>query len=619
MTFRKLCLLALATLGLGAPAQAQSAVEFCPADIDASCLSAVADHIINAEADPTARRELALRYAAMLLPKAPDHATRLIETYTANADWRSLRRMADAFAAAGQTEPAGKLIWAATETLAEAPPTSRYKALDMLPMAEDAAEIGDMDLARRIHGAVAPHLPKERGRHITLSKGLRLARLMALYGWPEDAHPILETLYQTAKSVPQDSQQYGLLLTHLTSVSVLAEYDKLHRKAENDISEFLDLAAPKARKLVQSSHVTALAEAGRVEDAIGRAREYGLSFDTAIQNMSSLLFQDTSMLFLETESDYFPRISDDTLRRYEAMLTAIESPALKAVFLQNLARHILTERHDEGIDTLLDRVTDPRQRSVLVFQLMLYHADERKDAATAADLYFSEMPSLIPEVPSLGQYEISLTAQGVLEAGDVERGGQLADVVLRLWIADHKNRHRRVDRALVAALAAAGDEDRVTMWSEASDDPGHKLDVLAWSLRGQANAGRFGNKDIIFGQLEDLLPLISDTKDEPPAYWPKDRPNPTPREMARNTVNSLRADMVAALAEHDRLAEAADAFAEISDNEPYPWRAQLAIANAFARTANTQEATEAKRVILDKALDGTIGEQMPAMINAMHP
>ncbi len=618
MTFCKFCLLALASLGLGAPVQAQSAVEFCPADIDASCLSAVADHIINAETDPTARRELALRYAAMLLPKAPDHAIRLTETYTANADWRSLRRMADAFAAAGQTEPAGKLIWAATETLAEAPATSRYKALDMLPMAEDAAEIGDMDLARRIHGAVAPHLPKERGRHITLSKGLRLARLMALYGWPEDAHPILETLYQTAKSVPQDSQQYGLLLTHLTSVSVLTEYDKLHRKAENDISEFLDIAAPEARKLVQSSHVTALAEAGRVEDAIGRAREYGLSFDTAIQNMSSLLFQDTSMLFLETESDYFPRISDDTLRRYEAMLTAIESPTLKAVFLQNLARHILRERHDEGIDTLLDRVTDPRQRSVLVLQLMLYHADERKDAATAADLYFSEMPSLIPGVPSLGRYEISLTAQGLLEAGDPGRGGQLADVVLRLWSADRDNR-RRVDRALVAALAAAGDEGRVTKWFEASDDPAHKLDVLVWSLRGQANAGRFGNKDIVFAQLEDLLPLISDAKREPPAYWPKDRPNPSPKEEARNNVNRLRADVVAALAEHDRLAEATDAFAGISDDELYPWRAQLAIANAFARTANTQKATEAKRVILDKALDGTIGEQMPAMINAMHP
>lgn len=126
---------------------------FCPAKIDTSCLEAIADRVISEQPEEAQRQALALDYAAVLLSKTPDHASRLVQEFSQEASWQSLRRIANQFAEAGQKEEAATLIWAALEARAQ-DPNPRNKVLDMLLMVENAAAIDDLDLARRIHGAI---------------------------------------------------------------------------------------------------------------------------------------------------------------------------------------------------------------------------------------------------------------------------------------------------------------------------------------------------------------------------------------------------------------------------------------------------------------------------------
>lgn len=597
MGFRKLCLAVLTTLALTTSVQGKTAYDFCPTYINASCLDNIAEHFITGVADTSERQKLVLEYAKMMTPKAPDQAARLINKHTKHADWESLRRLANAFAKVGHTKEAARFIWSATQARAN-DPNSRVKVLDMLLMVEDAADIKDLILARRIHNAIVPHLPGNTGGFVPLSDELRVARLMALYGWPKDAHPFLEAAYSQLKTLPQDSQNYGFTLTRFVTVLALTGHNKIYQQAKADISRFLTVAKPNIRHQVKRSYITALVQAGKIKDAKVKATEYGLDFDKTIQNVPHLFFQN--------ESEYFPGIPDDTLRRFEAMLAAVESPTLKATFITKLASRMIQDKQFDKLDTLLDRVKDPKFRSDLVLELMIYHGRERKDAKTAADLYFAEKPKLTPKLPQLGtflqRYPLSLTASGLLKTGDIKRGGQLADVVFRLWNADKSN-HRRLEILLIGALAVAGDADRVNMWYAASNDPGHKMGVLFWTLHAQVNAGKFSNKDDILKQAKELLPLISNEV-----------------RGGRSMLDELRIEIVMALAKHDRLAEAKKALAALGEREKHLWRAELAIAKAAARAGDINLANATKRAILNKLLDGAIEmHQMPYVINAMHP
>lgn len=608
----KLSLFFGVVLNVATSASGQNASMFCPAEIDTACLEALADHIMSEQPEEAQRQTLALDYAAVLLSKTPDHASRLVQEFSQGAGWRSLRRIGNKFAEAGQTEEAASLIWAALEARAK-DPNPRAKVLDMLLMVEDAADTDDLDLARRIHGAIVSHLPGELSGFVPFSDELRLTRLMSLYGWPEDAHAILDTVYGQLPQMPQESWNYGYTLTRLVTVAALSGHHDLHQRLEADIAALLMSADPHVQNDVGKAHVTALTEAGLIEQATSQTEKYGLDFDLTVQNVPHM--------FLTQESEYFPGIASDTLRRFEAMYAAVESPAMKADFLAKLASRMIQDKQYDGLDGLLTRVTDQTVRADLVRQLMIYHARERDDAQTAADLYFSERPEFVAKFPNLGtflgQYPLSLTARGLLEAGDLERGGEIADEVLELWHADQSDR-RRLDSLLVGALAAAGDEKRVGEWYSASDEPGHQMDVLITSLRAKVNFGQFQEVSSAQTQLNDMLPLFSDAERDPPAFWPQNQPYPTLREEVADKLSRLDETIAIALVRDGQLTEARRMLDTLNDGETYPWRARLEFAMATARVGNIDQAVEIKRAILDRLLQGGIEtRQLPYVVNAM--
>ncbi|MEM9844029.1 MAG: hypothetical protein AAF965_04465 [Pseudomonadota bacterium] len=608
----KFCLALGVTLSVATSAIGQNASDFCPADIDAACLEAVADHVISKQPQEAQRQTLALDYAAVLLSKTPDHASRLVQEFSQGADWRSLRRIGNRFADAGQTEQAASLIWAAVEARAQ-DPNPRAKALDMLLMVEDAADINDLDLARRIHGAIVPHLPGELSGFVPFSEELRLTRLMSLYGWPEDAHTILDQIYGQLPEMPQESLNYGLTLTRLVTVAVLTGHHDLHQKLEADIRALLMRADRQVQNDVQQAHVTALAEAGLIEQAKVLTTKYGLNFDLTIQNVPHL--------FLTKESEYFPGIAVDTLRRFEAMFAAVENPATQADFLAKLASRMIQDKQYDGLDGLLARVTDQTLRADLVRELIIYHAREREDYQTAADLYFSERPEFVAKFPSLGtfrgQYPLSLTARGLLESGDLERGGEIADEVLKLWQTDQSD-GRRLDALLVGALAKIGDNERLGQWYSASDEPRHQMDVLISALRAQVNSGQFQEVSSVQTQLNEMLPLFSDAERDAPVYWPEDQPYPTLREEAAEKLLRLNESIIIALARTDQPSEARRLLEALNNGDVYPWRAQLEVARATARAGENNQASEANRAILDQLLQGGIEtRQLPYVVNAM--
>ncbi len=599
-------------LSIVTPAIGQDAAVLCPVEIDTMCLETIADHVIAAQPEEAQRQSLALNYAAVLVSKTPDHASRLIREFSQGANCYSLMRAADSLAAGGQTEEAAGLIWAAAEARAQ-DPELRAKVLDMLLLVEDAAKINDLALARRILGTIVPYLPGDYYELVPFSDALRLTRLMSLYGWPEDAHPILDAVYALLPNMVQDSRVYGVTLTRLMTVAVLSGQHDLHQKLEVDISHFLMRAVPRVQNEVKRSYVTALAKAGLIEQATARAAEYGLDFDETIRHVPHPFFGE--------ESDYYPGIADDTLRRFEAILAAVKSPAIKAEFLAELAGKMIENKQYDGLDGLLERVTDPALRGDLVRELMIYHARERDDAHTAANLYFAEKPEFVANPFNSGtllaRYPLSLTAQGLLEAGDLERGGELADEVLKLWLADQSNR-RRLETLLVGALATVGDRKRVNEWYTASDDPGHKMDVLIAVARAQANAGEFGEINSIRAQLTELFSQLPDVERSAPAFWPEGLPYLTPREELTARLAGLDESIAIALAKADQPIKARKILEAREGANTYPWRAELEIANAVARGGDKDQAADIKRAILDQLLQGGIdARSLPYVINAM--
>lgn len=599
-------------LSVATSAVGRNASELCPADVDAKCLEAIADHVISEQPEQAQRQTLALDYAAWLVSKTPGHAGRLVQEFSDGAGWQSLRSVANRFAEAGQTEEAATLIWAALEARARDPNPS-VKVLDMLLMAEDAADINDLDLARRIHGAIIPYLSGEISGVLPFAKDLRLARLMSLYGWPEDAHTVLDEVYGQLPQMQQESLSYGFTLTGLVTVAVLSGRHDLQQRLEADIATLLMRADPQVQNDVRKSHVRALTEAGLIEEAKSQAARYGLDFDVTVQHVPDM--------FLRRESEYFPGIAADTLRRFEAMFSAVESPALKADFLAHLVSQMNQDKQYDGLDGLLASVADQALPADLVGQLMISYARERADAQTAADLYFSERPGFVVKFPSSGtfrwQYPLSLTARGLLEAGDLERGGELADEVLELWHADQSDL-RVLDSLLVEALAAAGDARRVGEWYSASDEPDHQMYVLIAALRAKVNSGQFQEVSSGRSQLNDMLSLFSDAEREPPAFWPPNWPYLTLREEAANELSQLDETIAIALARDGQLTEARRLLETLSDDEAYPWRAHLEFARATARVGNIDQAVVIKRTILDQLLDGGIEtRQLPFVANAM--
>lgn len=632
----------LAVLSLATSATAQNTFELCPVDIDAACLEAIADHVITDQPTITDRQVLALRYANTLMSKAPNHARRLIETFSHGADWQTLRSIAGQYSENGQTADAAMLILAATESTAKDTNPSD-KIYNMLILAEDAAKIGEFDLTRRIHNTIIPHLPGRLDTNIPLKEELRLARLMTLYGWPQDAHPVLDAAYTMSKQIPQDSLDYGYTLTRLVNVSILSGHHALRQQLEADIAVFLTRAEPHIQTNVIKEHITALVKAGKIEDAKETADEYGLVFDQAVQYEAHF--------FLEAESGYFPGIPDSSLRRFEAMFVEIKRPNLQTQFLDALARQMVDERMFDDLEAVLDRTTDPKLRSYIVRELMIYHAQKQGDAKTAADLYFSERPQIVRDFLVFGtfreQHALNLTASGLLEAGDLERGGQLADEVFKLWTEDQSDR-RSLPTSLFQALAIAGDEDRIGIWYAALDDPNDKMEVLIWSLYTQVDAGQFDKVGPVREQLKGLVPLFSDVqRNNVTSFLAAGLHNPTQREVALKKLYHLDIAIVLALFRFNHSAQARDLleeievekatlisifaafgdldqartlFEEMKMDETYPLVAHMEILDATIRAGDTDQANIEKHAILDNLLLGTIEAQhMIYIADLMHP
>lgn len=609
-------LLALILFFLGTPswADAKSASDFCPKEIDVNCLEAIADRIISAQSDKPARSELALAYATTLLPKGMDHAASTIEKYSADADWRALRRVFDAFAQHGQADVAEEYLWRSAEARAN-DPTKRFKVLDMLLLAEDAAEFGNLPLARRVHLAAVSQLEAQLDEPVPFSDHLRLSRLMVLYGWPEDAHAVLEDVYAQTAMLAEDTQALGITLNSILTVALLAGHEDLSEQVAADISAIVLNPDRTAGLYVREGQISALAQAGFVEEAKAQAKTSGIDFDAQVGKALARL--------LDHETSYYPGFSEDTLRRFDAILGAVESPEFKAESLALLANRMMRQDYFDGIEDLLSLVEDPNLRSELVLELMTYHARERKDPKTAADLYFDLGPEIMPINPSKGtllqRYPLSVTAIGLLEAGDLERGGQLSDIILTLWAFD-LSEHRRAEGLLVGALAAAGDTERFDQWYSASDDPIHKMEVLYWAERARIKSGQFNQYPGTIEKMSEVLPLISDEPRQQPSYLPKEWASLSLRGEEALKIRGLEEDLITALLDAGDLPAAMEKFRAHEEGGPVRWNLYLAIAQEFDSTGQTEEAFARKSAVLGRLLSGeTAASEMPYIMTWLYP
>jgi hypothetical protein len=599
---------------LALPVSADRASQFCPITITEHCLADIADRVIADQSDEDDRAALALLYVDVTESRLARSDLTTINADTQDGDWRSLRRSGRALGNTDQFDEAHDLLWAAAQTRAN-DPNERVKILDILLIAEDAADIDDLALARAVHELAAQHLPGTLDGFVPFSEEIRLARLLALYGWPEVAHSFLDTLYPKLREMPTESQTYGYTLTRLIEIFILVSHDVLLAQAEADLAVFLQKVDPEICGVVQKEYVASLARAGRVASAQEYAAAHGIEFSEALRNASHF--------FLQYGSEYYPGIPDDILRRFELMLAAIDDPEIKGAFMTNLASQMIQDKQYTGIQELLDRVEDTKARSEMVFSLMTYHAREKEDAKTAADLFFAEDVSLTPRFPRMGtflqRYPISLTARGLLEDGDMDRSVLLADLVLELWLNDQSER-RSLDTLLIGALAKVDEPGRVDMWIAASDDPTHRISVVIEAASYRARAGLPVDRDKVTSFSEDLLPLITGIAPPSPSWWPENRPYPSPREEAQQMIQRLDAEIVTGLAEKGSLDDARQAFADIQNMEPYPWLAQFALADAEVADGQVERAHKQRLAVLDLLLSGQIeAGEMPTILDAIHP
>ena len=514
------------------PAWSQTARDFCPEALTTDCLQAVADHLIEKQPEGRARASMAVEYARQIAALQPDKAMALIRANGFGADETSLRILADFMTEQGQEAAAREILLMARQTRVD-DPRPDVKVLDLLYTAGEMAKAGHLDLTKETQIIAAGFLPGDAGDFVPFSEELRLARLMGLYGWPEESEPWFTAAYDRMTEIPEGSFNRGFTLARFMGVARIIGNTALAERAARDLAAFYETAAPEVKQQVRSSEVIALAESGQVAEAKSKAKAYGITLVDTLANSPGL--------FLDQETDYVPGMFSDTRDRYEQMAAALETDAAKGVFLTALARKLIYQKLYAEVETLLPRVTDPAARSSMVLELMTYFAREKNEPARAADLYFSELVNLTPRSVLLGtfleRYPLALTAEGLWESGDFKRAETLTATVLDLWLAD-QSEDRDVHLTLISAMAQAGQDRLIAQWLDAAPLPKDRIDTLEWAARGRAQKGDFDGSQNYLSQAEAQLVLLSNDPPVPPSWWPKDRPMPSEREAAAGSLVS---------------------------------------------------------------------------------
>lgn len=591
------------------PAGAETARDFCPAALTVDCLDAVANHMLQAEPPGRIRGRMIVDRARNLAATEPARAMELLHSGWKETDDVALGLLALSMAKEGHTAEAREIFTLIRQARIENPEPS-LKFLDLLADAGDMAEAGFSDLARETQVIAVGFLSGDATSPVAFSEELQLARLMGLYGWPEAAEPWFSATYDRIPEIPEGSIERGFALARFMSVARIIGNTALAERAARDLAAFYSTASPEVQAQVQPVEVAALAQAGAIDAAKDRARAWGISLAESLQRKASF--------FLDDETDYAPGVFPDTRARFDAMVAALESDAVKGEYLVALVRKLVYLKLDPEVDTLLPRVIDPAARAEMVAEVVAWLARDKKDPKAAADLFFAEKVDLVPDDPSQGsfveRYPLALMAEGLWDKGDSERGRALTATVLKMW-AEDQDENRSPHSSLIRALAQAGQDALIPPWLEGARLPEERVEILAWAARGKAAGGDFDAAEDYLTKARAALDQVSNDPPERPKYWPKNLPMPTARDAARGRMDGLTLEIISAMARKDQVDRALKLWAATDKSQVWAWVPALEITRAETRTGRVTEAEAMRFALIDDLLSGALVPQaMPGLI-----
>jgi hypothetical protein len=492
-------------------------------------------------------------------------------------------------------------------------PNSNLKVVHLLFMAKGMHHAGFLDLVRETHGIAVEFLPTEIEAFVPFQDHLRLARLMWLYGWPEDSAPWLAATYDRIAEIPVDTRERGMAITSFAGMAWLMGDGALADRAAADLADFYRTAPADVVWSVRGEELRNLAEAGFAAEARARATAYGLSLDTKFSGMAKL--------FLDGETDYVFGMFTSTEARFEGIIAALDSPDVRDQFLVTMGRQLIDMGRGDAAEAILPRITTPAARSEMVLALMRYIARDLADPARAADLYFSAPVDLMPPFARLGTYlqrgPLADTAIALWESGDTTRATILSETVRQLWIADETD-NPHLDAILISAIAEAGQYAAIDQWLAIVSTPQDRIEILEWAARGAAKGGDFDASRRYLTAAESVLPAIPDA---PPARFTFTPPGfvvPTERETAAESLARAAVVMIREMARQDQPDRARAETAARGIDPIVDWRIAHDIAQADMRAGATNAMDDVAWTLLDNLLSATIApDQAPWVITAL--
>ncbi|NBZ89913.1 hypothetical protein [Stagnihabitans tardus] len=560
----------------------------------------MAAHLLQAQSEGPERARLAIDRAREIAATQPDKAMELVRSAWKEANDAPMYLLAEFMTEEGNEAAAREILTLVRQARSEDPNPSA-KVLDLLFTAGEMAANGYPDLARETHVIAVGFLPGDVSSPVGFSDELRLARLMGLYGWPEAAEPWFSATYDRITEIPEGSFERGMVLAQFMSVARIIDNISLFDRASADLAAFYVTASPEVRAQVQSAEVSALAESGEIEAAKTRAKAYGT---TLADSMAS-----GARFFLDYESDYTPGLFRDTRDRYDRMVAALETDTAKGAFLVALARKLMYKKIDPEFEVLLPRVTDPAARFEMVAEGMAWLARDKGDPKAAADLYFSEVAASTSDLREkgsiVGRYSLALTAEGLWDKGDIDRAKTLTAIVLDMWTKDDGD-NRSPETLLIRAMAQAGQDALITPWLEGARLPKEHAEILIWAARGKAAGGDFDMAEDYISRARATLEQVPSEPPVVPKWWPKDRPMPTERDVARARVESIALEIITEMAQQDQVDRALRAWALADKSQAWAWRPALEITRAETRAGRAKEADAMRISLIDDLLSGAM-------------
>ena len=596
-------------VSLVSAAHGRTAQDFCGDTITDACLDAIADHMIATMPDTDGQRAgMVRRYVGAIAERQPDRALELITTHGAQMRAVSLRLLAVDLAALGMDD-AARMIFRIVLQNQRDEPENRLKVLNLLFTAGEMHSAGFLDLVRETHRAAAEFLPTEIEPFTPFSDHLRLARLMWLYGWPEDSAPWLAATYDRIAEIPEGTRERGMAIASFAGIAWLMGDRALADRAVADLADFYRTAPADIVTSVRNEELRNLAEAGFAAEAHARATAYGLSLDIVFSGMATL--------FLDGETDYVFGMFPSTEARFEGIVAALDSPDVRDQFRVAMGRHLIEIDRIDDVEALLLSISTPAARSEIVLALMRYIARDLADPARAAALYFSAPIDVTPPFARFGTYlqrgPLADTAIALWESGDTTRAAILSETVRQLWIADETD-NPHLHSLLISALAEAGQYASVDQWLDIVSTPQDRIEILEWAARGAAKAGDFDASQRYLVTAESVLPEIPDT---PPSLFTSTPPGfvvPTERETTAQSLAWAAVFMIREMARQDLPDRARAEVAARGIDPAVEWRTTLDIAQAEARAGAPDASTDAAWFLLDKVLSMQIAPDQAALV-----